>query len=280
MSATGVSARTRVGAHTARVLIGLIFLAPMVWTVLSSLKRPGEASQSPPTFYPHGISLANYSDLLSASGMGQNTINSFVVAALTVAGTCVLAVLAGYGFARFRFRFRGLVFFVVLTGLMVPIQAMIVPLFLVLNRLHLTNSLFGLALVYITFQLPFSVFVMRNAFDAVPREIDEAARVDGCSLLSLLVRVLLPMAKPGLVTVALFAFLNSWNEFFAALIFMNEGSKFTLPIALVNAATGELGTINWGALEAGIVVSMLPCIVLYALLQRFYVSGLVTGAVK
>lgn len=273
--------RVRVGFVTlARVVLLVLFVFPLLWSALASLKSPAEASQAPPTYLPHTWSFANYQDLFGATGIGRNVVNSLVVALLTVAGTVVLSVLAGYGFARFTFRLRQTLFVMVLAGLMIPIQATIVPLFLMLNRVGLTNSLVGLSLVYITFQLPFSLFVMRNSFAGLPIELEEAARVDGCTSWKLLWRVLLPMARPGVVTVALFAFLNSWNEFFAALIFMNQGETFTLPISLVNAATGQLGTINWGALQAGVVVSMLPCVALYALLQRFYVSGLVSGALK
>jgi multiple sugar transport system permease protein len=146
--------------------------------------------------------------------------------------------------------------------------------------LQLQNTLLGLMLVYTTFQLPFGVFVMRNAFDSVPREIEEAGLIDGCSSWSILYRVMLTIVMPGVITVGLFAFFNSWNEFLAALIFMTDSSKFTLPIMLLNASSGQYGAIDWGMIQAGVTISMLPCLVLFLLLQRYYVSGLAAGAVK
>ncbi len=142
------------------------------------------------------------------------------------------------------------------------------------------NTLFGLALVYITFQLPFGVFMMRNMFDTVPREIEEAALLDGCNTFTLLTRVMLVLVRPGIITVAIYAFLNSWNEFLAALIIMTQRIKFTLPIMLTSVRSGYYGAIDWGALQAGITVTILPCIIIFLLLQRYYLQGLMGGAVK
>jgi multiple sugar transport system permease protein len=135
-------------------------------------------------------------------------------------------------------------------------------------------------LIYTTFQLPFSIFMMRNAFDAVLKALVEAARIDGASQWTLLIGIMVPIAFPAAATVALFAFLNSWNEFLAALIFLSDQNKFTLPIMLVNVSSGLYGIIDWGALQAGVTITMLPCLVLFLLLQRYYVRGMTAGAVK
>lgn len=164
--------------------------------------------------------------------------------------------------------------------MMIPFQSILTPLFLILKFLGLQNNLFGLVLVYTTFQLPFSIFMMRNSFDAIPSALIEAARIDGASQWALLRRIMMPLALPGVATVAMFAFLNSWNEFLAALIFLSDQNKFTLPIMLVNVSSGIYGIIDWGALQAGITVTMFPCIVLFLALQRYYVRGLTAGAVK
>src|SRR5271156_3540704 len=129
-------------------------------------------------------------------------------------------------------------------------------------------------------QLPFSVYLMRNAFEAIPREIEEAAMIDGCSAWRRLTHIFLPLAVPALVTVALFAFIASWNEFLAALVLMNQESSFTVPILLVSVRSGDHGAIDWGALQASIIISIIPCLVVYLALQRYYVSGLLSGAVK
>jgi multiple sugar transport system permease protein len=132
----------------------------------------------------------------------------------------------------------------------------------------------------VMFQLPFGILIMRNAFDSVPVELEEAALLDGCGPVKALRHVSLRIVTPGIVTIALFAFLASWNEFLAPLIFLNDGDKYTLPIMLVNVRSGTFGEIDYGALQAGVVVAMIPCLVLYLVLQRYYVSGLLNGALR
>ncbi len=159
-------------------------------------------------------------------------LNSAAVAIGTAVLTVIVSLLAGYGFSRYRFMFKNALFVLIIATLMIPFQSILTPLFIILAKLGLNNSLIGLTLVYVTLQLPFSVFMMRNAFDAVPKEIEEAARIDGARDLKLLVRVLLPLVMPGIATVAIFAFLNSWNEFLAALVLLSDNTKFTLPILI------------------------------------------------
>ncbi|MBV9673049.1 MAG: carbohydrate ABC transporter permease [Verrucomicrobia bacterium] len=267
--------------YVACSLIAVLFLAPILWSILTSLKLPAEANASPPELIPSRLSAENYVALLGYGGGIMHYFgNSLIVASLTVIGIVILSTLAGYGFSRFKFPLKGSLFLTLLVTLMVPFQSILTPLFLVLRVLHLQNSLLGLALVNITFQLPFSIFMLRNSFDGIPRELDDAAAIDGCNSLRLLLRVLLPVAMPGLVSVALFAFLASWNEFLAALIFLTDSDKFTLPVMLLNAQSGYLGTIDWGLMQAGITLTMLPCAILFLLLQRYYVRGLISGAIK
>jgi ABC-type glycerol-3-phosphate transport system permease component len=159
-------------------------------------------------------------------------------------------------------------------------STVLTPLFLELHFLHLLNSLLGLALFYTTFNLPVGMYVMRNSFLQVPREIVDAARVDGASVTRTLLSVLRPLVLPGIATSALYAFLFSWTEFLGALSFMTNDSLLTLPVALSNVETGTYGAINYGLLLAGAVIAMIPCIVVYVALQRYYVRGLVSGALK
>jgi multiple sugar transport system permease protein len=144
----------------------------------------------------------------------------------------------------------------------------------------LANSHIGLAMVHTILQLPFSIYLMRNAFEAIPKEIEEAAIVDGSTSFQVLRKIFKPLIVPAIVTVALFAFITSWNEFLSALIFMNNSNSFTVPIMLVNVRTGRLGAVDWGALQAGVILSILPCILIYVLLQKYYVAGFLSGAVK
>ncbi|MDI1466081.1 carbohydrate ABC transporter permease [Catellatospora sp. KI3] len=265
--------------YTVCGLLALLFVAPLAWLVVSSFKTGAEFAQTPPTLLPTEPSLENYQRLLDA-GLGRNVLNSALVTAGTVVAATALAVLAGYGFARFRFRFQGLLFLVVLSTLMIPFQSIVPSLYVILDDLNLTNSLLGLVLVYTVFALPFGIFTMRAAFAAVPAAVEEAAIVDGAGSLSLLWRVLVPIVAPGVATVALYSFFTAWNEFLAALIFTTRQEQYTLPVVLANLQTGAGGTLNWGVLETGAVFAAVPCIAIFLILQRYYVAGLTGGAVK
>lgn len=263
------------------VLFALFFLMPIVWSLANSFKPAAEALANPVALFSKAISLENYRRLETVgAGWYLHAANSLLVAIGTILLTVLVAVPAGYGFSKFRFPGQTALFILVMATMMIPFQSILTPLFLILKALGLQNNLFGLVLVYTTFQLPFSIFMMRNAFDAVPGALIEAARIDGASEWTLIRRILMPLALPGVATVALFAFLNSWNEFLAALIFLSDQNKFTLPIMLVNVSSGIYGIIDWGALQAGIAVTMVPCILLFLTLQRYYVRGLTAGAVK
>lgn len=287
LSATSTGTRQRKGwlrktlLYALCTLLLLLFLAPIVFSTLTSVKTPADASAVPPTYLPSAISFANYAKLnLYGAGVWRYFYNSAGVALLTVLGTLVLSLLAGFGFSRFDFPGKNVLFVLALAALMIPFQSILTPLFLILGVLKLQNTLAGLALVYITFQLPFGIFMMRNTFDTIPREIEEAALLDGCSTFNMLRHVMLVLVRPGLITVAIYAFLNAWNEFLAALIIMTQESNFTLPIMLTSVRSGYYGAIDWGALQAGVTVTILPCILIFLLLQRYYLQGLMGGAVK
>ena len=265
----------------ASILFAIFFIMPIVWSLANSFKPAAEALANPVALFSKSFSLENYRRLEHVgAGWYVYATNTVMVAIGTVVLTVLVAVPAGYGFSKFRFPGQSLIFMVVMATMMIPFQSILTPLFLVLKLIGLQNSLMGLVLIYVTFQLPFSIFMMRNAFDAVPKALIEAARIDGASQATILRRIMLPIALPGVATVAMFAFLNSWNEFLAALIFLSDQDKFTLPIMLVNVSSGLYGIIDWGALQAGIAVTMVPCIILFLLLQRYYVHGLTAGAVK
>ena len=154
-------------------------------------------------------------------------------------------------------------------------------MFLMFAKIGLTNSLVGLAVLHTAIQLPFSLYILRNSFAAVPREIEEAAVVDGAASLQILLRIFIPPTVPAIVTVTLFAFIMSWNEFLGALVMMSSSEKFTLPVILATARTEtSLGGTDWGMLQAGVTISIIPCVLVYLLLQRYYMAGLMSGAVK
>ncbi|MER8397579.1 carbohydrate ABC transporter permease [Mesorhizobium sp. M1348] len=272
----------QIAEHATGITASILFLAPIAWTVLSAFKPAQEARQPPlPPWPTTGFSLENYATLNTfGDGLWLPAQNSIYVSVMTVVLSVIVSVLAGYGFSRFRFPLKNLLFVVILSTIMIPFQSILTPIFLVLTKIGLHNTLTGLVCVYVTLQLPFSIFMMRNAFDAVPREIEEAARMDGANNVTMLLRVMLPLVWPGIVTIALFAFLGAWNEFLAALVLMTDQSKFTLPIMMTALQSGRFGAIDWGAVQAGVTVMMVPCLVLFLLLQRFYIRGLMAGAVK
>ncbi len=265
------------------LVLCLVMVLPLVMALMHSLKTTAEASASPPTYLPHQLSLSNYQDLWEyQAGLPQYLFNSFGTAFLAITFTLGLTVPAGYGLARFPIRFKEVIFVFMLLALIIPYQALLTPLFLMFAQLKLTNTLIGLAIVHTVIQLPFSLYIMRNSFTAVPKELEDAAVADGANSLQVLVRIFLPAVVPAVVTVALFAFVTSWNEFLGALVMMSNEKSFTLPIMLsaVRNQLGGYGSIDWGMLQAGVIVSIIPCVLIYVLLQRYYVSGLTSGAVK
>ena len=262
--------------------IGTVMLLPLIYSVLASIKPTAEAAATPPTYLPHGVSLDSYQRLWHyQEGLLTYLGNSFGAAVLTIVFTLLLTVPAGYALARFPIPGRELIFVVLLLSLIVPYQALLTPMFLMFARIGLTNSLTGLAVLHTAIQLPFSLYILRNSFAAVPRELEEAAVMDGAASLQILWRIFIPPTVPAIVTVTLFAFITSWNEFLGALVMMSSSEKFTLPVILATARTEtSLGGTDWGMLQAGVTISIIPCVLVYLLLQRYYVAGLMSGAVK
>jgi multiple sugar transport system permease protein len=273
-ASNGPPARTY-GFYSTSTVLAVLFLFPMLWTLYSSVHgvRADDGG--------NGWGFANYSRLLDyGSGLGSYVLNTTVVSLVTVVVTVFCTTLGGYAVARLSFPGKNLLFLVTLAILMVPYTTILIPLYIVLGWLSLQNSLLGLGLVLAMFQLPFGLFMMRNSFEALPVELEEAALIDGCTPGSALRRVLLRGVAPGMVTVALFSFLASWNEFIAPLIFLTDGDKFTLPVALFNLQAGNLGSVDFGALQAGVVTAAVPCVAVFLILQRYYVSGFSAGALK
>jgi multiple sugar transport system permease protein len=266
---------------TAGILATLVFLVPLLWAVYRSLEPTDRITLAPRWSDVRHLTFANYKGLFAGQiHLLHYVANSLIVAIGTALLVAILSTLAGYGFAKFRFIGSGVVFGLIILTLMVPFQAVLTPLFLELNAMHLTDSRLGLILFYTTFNLPFGVFVMRNTFIAVPAELEDSAFVDGCGPMRTLFLVMRPLVLPGVATTILYAFLASWTEFLGALTFLTKTNLFTLPVALLNIQSGTYGALNYGFLIAGSVIAMVPCVILYVALQRFYIQGLASGAVK
>jgi len=255
--------------------LAILFLYPLVWTAVASVSPRAGTAQHVGYGWANYVTLAHYQ-----AGIWQYLYNSTFVSLVTVALTLVVSTLGGYAFARFSFPGKNVLFMTTLAILMVPYTTLLIPLYVMLSRVGLQNSLFGVALVLSMFQLPFATFMMRISFEALPRELDEAAFVDGATTFGALTRVLLPGVRPGLITVGLFAFLAAWNDFMAPLILINDSDKMTLPLAVSNLRVQVQGVIDYGATEAGVVILALPCCILFLVLQRHYVRGFMSGALK
>jgi multiple sugar transport system permease protein len=279
--------RTRILPATAWWVIScclaVLFLYPLYVLVTQAIKSPAEAAATPPTLFPHSFSLENFIHLGTSQG-GLSLLgslgNSAYVSILSTVITVVVSTLAGYAFSKLPFRGSQVVFFVTLITFMVPFQAIITPLYLTLKDIGLQNNLTGLALVVATFNLPFGIFLMRNSFGAIPASLEEAALIDGSTAFGALRKVMLPLAVPGIVSTGLLTFFAAWNEFFATLILITDQSKYTLPVSLGILSAGQNNSVDWGLLEAGVLVTVLPCVVIYLVLQKYYVAGLLSGAVK
>jgi multiple sugar transport system permease protein len=253
----------------------IIFLFPLAWATIASFSAQAGSAQA------FGYGFGNYQRLFDfQEGLPTYFTNSVVIATLTVLFTVIVSTLGGYAFARFEFPGKNILFLVTLAILMVPYATLLIPLYVLLRQLNLDNTLLGLSLVLSVYQLPFATFMMRISFEAVPRELEESALVDGAGTFDVLWKIMLPAVLPGLITVALFAFLAAWNDFFAPLILISDPSQSPLPLAIAVLRQQTMGVIDYGATEAGVVVMALPCIVVFVLLQRYYMRGFMSGAVK
>ena len=255
-------------------LLSIAFISPLVWALYSSF------APAPGTAQTDGFGLGNYRSLLSyGRGLPVYLSNSLIVSLVAVVLTVIVTTTAGYAFARFNFKGKQFLFILTLSVMMVPYAALLIPLLVWLSQINLNNSLVGVGLVLTLFQLPLCVFIMRNAFLGLPKELEEAAYIDGCNSFSAFCRILLPSVVPSVVTVALFTYLAAWNDFLVSLYLVSMDNA-PLPLALVNMRQQTMGVIDYGATTAGVVILSIPAVILFLALQKYYVRGFTSGAVK
>jgi len=263
---------------TVTIAVAVVMIFPFYWMLNTSLKPSAEVFASPPTFVSSQWSLDAYRSLFATRSIGRYFVNSLIVALGATALSVVLASLAAYGLTRFFPRgATPFVMFLLFTK-MLPETLLIIPYFQLMSDVGLLNTHLALILAYSSFALPFSVWMLIGFFRSIPREIDEAARMDGASVLQAFVRVILPLARPGLVAVALFTFLIAWNSYVWALVLTTDASMFVLSVGIANMV-GEY-RVQWNELMAAAVIAALPVMVLYSLLERHLVSAITAGAVK
>lgn len=256
----------------------VVSIFPLYWITVTSLKTPGEIASYPLSYWPHEATFDNFAKLFEKSNFGQNMANSLVVAICAAAIATSIAVLSGYVLARFEFQSKGAVMIAFLITQMIPAFIALGPLYLMMSRLGLTDSRLGLALVYVAICIPFSTIMLRGFFANVPDALEEAAMIDGCSRLSALVRVIVPVMMPGIIATFIFNFVNSWNELFLSVTLIQAGDRKTIPAAL----NGFISSFNidWGPMAAAAVLAIVPTMVMFAFASRWIIQGLTAGAVK
>lgn len=270
----------RSAKYALSIAASIAAVVPVYWMLTISLKTEVDQFASPPKWFTFTPTLAHYYDAFSTRSFGQYLITSAIVATLSTACAMVLGTLAAYGLSRFRLRGqldRRLSLWILSTRMFPPIVTA-VPLFLMMRDLRLINTITSLVIVYTALNLPFVVWMMRGFFKELPRELEEAAMVDGDSRLGALVRVILPLVTPGLAATAVFCLIVSWNEFLLALVLTQTDAAMTLPVGIAGRVTQY--EIKWGVMSAAGVVAMVPILAFALAVQRYLVRGLSLGAVK
>jgi multiple sugar transport system permease protein len=262
--------------HLVLAPTAIVFALPLAWMLLSSFMSNAQINQFPPTIIPDSLHVVGWDHVLTQASFPRWFLNSTIVASVCVVSNLVFCSLAGYAFARLRFRGSTTLFLLILATLVIPFQLTMIPTFIVMEKLNLTDTL-G-ALIVPGLATPLGVFLMRQFFINLPREVEEAARIDGCSRLGVLRHVALPLARPALATLAALTFLLMWNDLLWPLIAINSDDNYTLPLGLTTFQGQH--TTDWAAVMAGNVVTVTPVLVAFLLAQRTFIQSLTSSAVK
>lgn len=260
------------------VVLSVFAVFPLVWMLISSVKPFKEIYTFPPSFIPRDAGLHFYERVLGSTPFLTFVVNSTIVTTVATVIGVTFATMAGYGLARYRFRGSRLLSQSILFAYVFPPILLVVPLFAVVSRLGLANTYTGLVLAYVTLVFPFATWLLAAYFRTIPVEIEEAARIDGASNFMVLWRVALPIAAPGIVTAAMFSFINAWVEFLYALVILGGGERRTLSVGLYDFVGGEFA--QYGDLMAASAMTLAPMLVFFLIIQRRLVGGLTQGAVR
>ncbi len=267
---------TRVMLYVLLLVGAFLAILPMVWMVSASLMPSGEASTYPPHFFPSAVTFAHYTDLFTRLNLGRNLLNSAFVAFVVTFASLFINSLAGYAFAKLRFRGRDRLFRVLSTGLVLPVQVAMLPLFLLLKNMGLINTYWGVIIPGLA--SIFGIFLVRQYALAIPDEMLDAARVDGASEFRIFLSIVIPGIMPILATLSIWTFLATWNDFMWPLIVLADASHYTLPVALANLSGEHVQDTE--LMMAGSVLTVIPVMVVFLFLQRYYIQGVMAGSVK
>ena len=251
---------------------------PLVWILLSSIKGKGEITGDPTAFLPKSITFENYRIVLQQLNFTNNIANSIVIAGLTTVIAIVISALGAYGVVRFFPKFGKKLTRVLITTYMFPPILLAVPYSIIMGKIGMMNNRLGLVIVYLSFSVPYAIWLLVGFFQTVPLDVEEAARVDGANKLVVFGKVVLPIVAPGIVAVAIYTFINAWNEFLYSLILMNSSSKMTVAVALKSLEGQEV--LDWGVMMAASALVVIPSVVFFMLIQKKIAGGLAAGSVK
>lgn len=257
--------------------LSVIMVAPIVWTMSTSLRTPAQSFSLPPKWLPTDLFFKNYQQVFKRIPFWSQILNSFIVTLSIVFGQLCTAALAGYAFARLEFPGRTMLFWLIMATLMIPLQATIIPVFILISRLGLADTLQGLILPALF--TAFGTFLMRQYFMQIPKEYEEAALMDGANQFFIFFRVYLPLAAPGLAVLAVLTFNTYWNEFFRPLVFLITPTNHTIPMGL-SMLKGYMMTGSISVVLAGVTLSLIPVIIVYLLGQRYLIEGIMSGGLK
>ena len=275
--------RTSPGVRAAQyvALFGyVVFLGfPLLWLVSTAFKPPAELSQLTPTLFPVDWTWSNFQVAFAESQLPGALRNSFVVAVATAIITTLVALPAAYAIARYRSAVRNATIGWILISQVFPFILIVIPVFIVLKQIGLINTLPGLVIVYVVWALPFTLWMLQGYVAAIPRELEEAASTDGANRFVILRAIIFPLLLPGLVATSMFAFINAWNEFFFALVIIQDPALQTAPLLLARYVGAE-GSVNLGPLAATALITTLPSLIIFSIIQRKLVSGMLSGSVK
>jgi multiple sugar transport system permease protein len=255
-----------------------ITVAPLVWVLSTSFKPNQEAISFPPKFLPDHPTLENYFFVLTDSKLVLSLINSLIVSVGSTALSVTVSALGGYAFARYDFKGKNLLMSTILALFMIPVVINIIPLYIMLANVGLLNSLVALVLTFQILIIPLNIFLLKNYFESLPKELEEAALIDGCSKLGALIRITIPMSLPGFIIAAILSFRFSWNEFVLPVVIANKPDSMIFQVALYKFIS--LYRIDWGYLTAGINIAIIPVVVLMLIFQKKMIRGLTLGAVR
>ncbi|MFR3225808.1 MAG: carbohydrate ABC transporter permease [Blautia massiliensis (ex Durand et al. 2017)] len=266
--------------YIALFIIMLFLLFPLYWVLMTSFKTNMEAYRSVPTFIPAEPTVQSYINLFTENNdFFVYYKNNFIVSGATALITTVLAILSGYALSRFHFRWNGWVMAALLSSQMFPVVSRMISLYDLMNKMHLINTHPGLILALVAAMLPFTVMLMSSFFDSVPREVEEAAYVDGASRMQVLWRIVTPLVKPGMLAVAIYAFLMTWDDYLHAVTLIQTDSLRTMSAGVAMRYLGEL-SYDWSLINTISIVGTVPMLILFFFFQKYMVKGLVAGAVK